>query len=133
MFTFARRVIFSVNDNVERKQNKRRCTRSPYFVTRARARAHGNGEKEKKRRKKKRRKRKIYARTTSGDDLRAQIDRNTFAMRSYASSMSRGRKEKKEKRKAKKKMAMFITCRRKSSLRKVQISSATIFDDNDVF
>jgi len=41
MFTFARRVIlFSVNDNVERKQNKRRCTRSPYFVTQARARAH---------------------------------------------------------------------------------------------
>ncbi len=32
--------FFSVNDNVERKQNKRRCTRSPYFVTQARARAH---------------------------------------------------------------------------------------------
>jgi hypothetical protein len=67
MFTFARRVIlFSVNDNVERKQNKRRCTRSPYFVTRARAqaetRAREKGEKEKKRRKKKKKKKDdIYA------------------------------------------------------------------------
>jgi hypothetical protein len=61
MFTFARRVIlFSVNDNVERKQNKRRCTRSPYFVIRARARAKARekGEKEKKRRKKKMKKKK---------------------------------------------------------------------------
>jgi hypothetical protein len=54
MFTFARRVIlFSVNDNVERKQNKRRCTRSPYFVTRARAREKGEKEKETKKKKKK--------------------------------------------------------------------------------
>ena len=81
VFTFARRVILlSVNGDVERKQNKRRCTRSPDFVTRARARARaGEGEKEKERRKKKKKK-DIFARTTSGDDLRERIDRNPFAM-----------------------------------------------------
>lgn len=35
-------------------------------------------------------------------------------------------------RKKKKKMAMFITCLNGSSLRKVQISSANAFDDNDI-
>lgn len=92
MFTFARRVIlfFSVSDSVERKQNKRRYTRSPYFVTRARARAREKGEKRAKKRKK--RKRMIFARTTNSDDLREQIDRDAFAMRSYVSYMLRQRR-----------------------------------------
>jgi len=59
MFTFARRVIlFSVNDNVERKQNKRRCTRSPYFVTRARARAGARAREGRKRKETKKKKEK---------------------------------------------------------------------------
>jgi hypothetical protein len=85
---------------------------------------------EKKGKRRRRRRRKIYARTASSDDLREQIDRNAFVMRSYGSSMSRGRKRKRKEEK--KRMAMFITCRRKSSLRKVQISSANAFNDNDV-
>ncbi len=55
--------FFSVNDDsVERKQNKWRCTRSPYFVTRARAKARGKGEKEKKRREKKKEEKERYLR-----------------------------------------------------------------------
>ena len=87
-------------------------TRSSYFVTRARAQARrasgGKGEKaketKKKKKKKKKKEKKIFARTTSGDDLREQIDRDAFAMCSYARYMLRGRRRRmrKEKRKAKK-------------------------------
>ena len=44
----------------------------------------------------------IFARTTSGDDLREQIDRDAFAMRSYACYIyvERKNEKKKEKRKA---------------------------------
>jgi hypothetical protein len=65
----------------------------------------GGREKEKKRRRRRRKKpegkRKIFARTTSGDDLREQIDRDAFALRSYASY--RLRSGGKRKRKGKKK------------------------------
>ncbi len=96
----------------------------------------GRKRKETKR-KKKGRKRKIFARTTSSDDLREQIDRDAFAMRCYASPMLRRRRRSRrggggKREREKKKMAMFITCRSKSSLRKVQISSANAFNDNDV-
>ncbi len=43
----------------------------------------------------------IFARTTSGDDLREQIDRDAFAMRSYASYMLKRRRRGKRKRKRK--------------------------------
>ncbi len=92
------------------------------------ARAKGEKEEKKEEGRKEEKKKKIFARTTSSDDLREQIDGDAFAMRSYASYMLRRTKEKREK----KKMAMFITCRSKSSLRKVQISSANAFNDNDV-
>jgi hypothetical protein len=81
--------------------------RSPYFVTRARARVNaraGREKRQKKRRKKRKRKRrrKIFARTTSGDDLREQIDRDAFAMRSYAYYMLRVRRRKRKRKKEKK-------------------------------
>jgi len=43
----------------------------------------------------------IFARTTSGDDLREQIDRDAFAMRSYASYTLKRRREGQEGRKRK--------------------------------
>jgi hypothetical protein len=63
----------------------------------------GGREKEKKRRRRRKKpegKRKIFTRTTSGDDLREQIDRDAFALRSYASY--RLRSGGKRKRKGKK-------------------------------
>lgn len=62
-------------------------------------------------------------------------------MRSYASFIrweereeeEKEEKEEEEEEKEKtRKMAMFITCLSGSSLRKVQISSAKAFDDNDI-
>jgi len=134
MFTFARRVFFSVNDNVERKQNKRRCTRSPYFVTQARARAHAREWRKGKETKKKKEKEE------EGEEERYMHGRRVAMIYENKSIETHSlcvamvllcREEEREREKKKKKMAMFITCRRKSSLRKVQISSANAFNDND--
>jgi hypothetical protein len=85
-------------------------TRSSYFVTRARAQAkareRGKGRKSKRNEEKKegeKERKKIFARTTSGDDLREQIDRDAFAMRSYACYMLRGGRRRMRERKEKQK------------------------------
>lgn len=80
MHTFARFCYSSSNARARRKEKKKRDDAG-------------------RRRRRRGRKGKIFARTATVDDLREQIDRDAFAMRSYAAYSLRGRRRRRRKKK----------------------------------